>query len=93
MNGDQPVQPGSDQPEAPWQYKPEDTQAAPATPPGIDDTMDDPSMGMGMDLPDVTWTASEFIDHDKGTMWYVSLGGATLVVIIILYFFTHDFSF
>lgn len=93
MNGDQPVQPGSDQqPETPWQYKPNTspqttTRGADLVNTGIQDNDMDMTSPAEMEA---TWSASEFIDHAKGTMWFVTLGGVTFVILIILYFFTHD---
>lgn len=38
----------------------------------------------------VSWTASEFIEHDKDTMWFAGLAGVTLIVVAIIYFMTRD---
>ncbi len=87
------MQPGSAQPEAPWQYKPEATQqpAAPAPTAGVvADSGEEPAPVL-QQAPEATWSASEFIDHNKGLNWYLSLGGLTLLVIVALFFFTHDF--
>lgn len=42
-------------------------------------------------VADVTWTASEFIAHEKTSMWYITLAGVTLVVVLAIYFLVHDF--
>lgn len=103
MNGDQPVPPAVSQPPAPkptpsqgsqsppepqggWQYRPESA----ATPPAIDNFPE----AMPGQLPgpqEAIWSASEFVEHDKSISWYLILGGLTLVVDIILYFWTRDF--
>jgi hypothetical protein len=38
----------------------------------------------------VTWTAAEFIDHEKGQQWYITLGIGTVVAIGVIYLLTHD---
>lgn len=42
------------------------------------------------DTSPVSWKASEYIEHEKDQMWYVQLGGATLVVALIVYLITRD---
>ncbi|MGF7229104.1 MAG: hypothetical protein ACQR33_03915 [Candidatus Saccharibacteria bacterium] len=43
------------------------------------------------EVADVTWTASEFIAHEKSPLWYFSLMGITIVVVAVVYFVLHDF--
>lgn len=38
----------------------------------------------------ITWTASEFIEHTKSLGWYASLGVAALLSDAVLYFFFRD---
>ncbi|HSW99354.1 MAG TPA: hypothetical protein VLF71_06000 [Candidatus Saccharimonadales bacterium] len=38
----------------------------------------------------IEWTASEFIDHDKGPIWYVVLAAGTLGICAVLFFWLHD---
>ena len=38
----------------------------------------------------IDWTASEFIDHEKGPLWYVALAGITLGICAVLFFWLHD---
>jgi hypothetical protein len=38
----------------------------------------------------VSWTASEFISHHKSANWYLLLGGAGLVLAILMYAITRD---
>jgi len=39
----------------------------------------------------VTWTASEYIEHQRGVTWYGSLALATLVLAAAIYFLTKDY--
>jgi hypothetical protein len=39
----------------------------------------------------ITWTASEFIDHQRGAFWYVVLAGATAVLAGLIYMITKDY--
>ncbi|OGL37915.1 hypothetical protein A3E49_01415 [Candidatus Saccharibacteria bacterium RIFCSPHIGHO2_12_FULL_49_19] len=39
----------------------------------------------------VTWTASEYLHHDKGFIWYVLLLLATVVLAAAVYFLTKDY--
>ncbi|HSX46817.1 MAG TPA: hypothetical protein VLF87_02410 [Patescibacteria group bacterium] len=64
-------------PEANWQYSQTDTDPAAAD----------------MPLPDidpVSWTASEFVEHEKNNNWYIKLGALTGVVTAGLYLLTRD---
>jgi hypothetical protein len=38
----------------------------------------------------ISWTASEFIAHDKDTRWYVWLGAWAVVVATVIYLITRD---
>jgi hypothetical protein len=38
----------------------------------------------------ITWTASEFIDNEKGPGWYAALIGGSVVVAILVYLLTKD---
>jgi hypothetical protein len=39
----------------------------------------------------VTWTASEYIEHQRGVSWYTLLALATLVLAAGIYFLTKDY--
>lgn len=39
----------------------------------------------------VSWTASEYIAHDKNISWYLSVIAAAVVVAVVVYFLTKDF--
>jgi hypothetical protein len=40
--------------------------------------------------PEVSWTASEFIAHEKSPLWYLALIGATVGLAAIVVLITHD---
>jgi hypothetical protein len=40
--------------------------------------------------PILSWTASEFIEHDKSTGWYLTLGIGSVVVSILVYLITKQ---
>jgi len=84
MNGDTPVQPASTPPESPWQYR-SNGPAAPAQAPQFSQPIpadDGPQ--------EVTWSASEFIDHHKGVGWYAALAAIVVALDVIVFIFTHD---
>jgi hypothetical protein len=39
----------------------------------------------------VSWTASEYIAHNKGLLWFMMLGLVLAAVAVGMYFVTHDF--
>lgn len=39
---------------------------------------------------EVRWTASEFIDHQKSSGWFMALAGAGLLLSVAVYFLTRD---
>ena len=42
------------------------------------------------DLPPVRWTASEFISHQKTTVWYVGLGVIAAIMTVFVIVVTHS---
>ena len=40
--------------------------------------------------PEVSWTASEYIAHDKGTGWFMGLAAATGLATVAVYLITQD---
>lgn len=85
MNGDKPVQPASTPPESPWQYKSASGPAASAASPSLEHPRLTP-----VGRSEVTWSASEFIDHYKGIGWYAALVAVVVVLDILAYFFIRD---
>jgi len=45
-----------------------------------------PASGIGQ----VSWTASEFVDHEKNKGWFVGLAGITVVAAAVIYLITND---
>ncbi len=41
-------------------------------------------------LEEVSWTASEFISHQKSSTWYIGLGGAAAVVTLVVFVITSN---
>lgn len=76
----------------------QDTQqpAAASTPPAVAHQL--VPLGHALEAQDshdaagaITWTASEFIDHQKTSSWYVLLGMAAVIVSLLVWLFTRDF--
>lgn len=73
-----------------WQYKPPGATAvaepppAPAAAPPAAPPAQPPKGGS------VSWTASEYIDHDRGADWYLMLAGGTLVLAGLVYLISRD---
>lgn len=72
-----PVAPNPLQEPGPDQVPPPEPEASSTPPP--------PSAGDG-----VSWTASEFIAHEKSAGWYTALLLATAIIIVIVYLLTRD---
>lgn len=45
---------------------------------------------MPTEMPVVTWTASEFVAHEKTNNWYMLLGGGSVLVAIVVWLITRD---
>ncbi|HSX36076.1 MAG TPA: hypothetical protein VLH84_04045 [Patescibacteria group bacterium] len=83
-----------------WTYKPTDDRpvqpygaemgagAAPSIPTGLK-AVDNPQTAPPPE-PTLTWTASEFIAHEKSGGWYALAGLAALAVSAAVYLITHD---
>lgn len=39
---------------------------------------------------EISWTASEFADHEKSPIWYGGLAIATIIIVVIVHFLTKD---
>ncbi|HSW74864.1 MAG TPA: hypothetical protein VLG16_03260 [Candidatus Saccharimonadales bacterium] len=59
-------------------------QAAPAMP-----FINDESQAR-LAAPEADWSASEFIDHEKGSLWYIALGLATIIIAGGVFLIAHD---
>jgi hypothetical protein len=70
-----------------WQFR---SEAVPAGAPATSD-FDAPADTPPVDLPDqLSWTASEFIAHEKSAGWYSLLALAALAVAALIYWLTRD---
>lgn len=70
-----------------WDYKPDGDPKADIpddAQPALADTPDDPTSL-------ISWTASEFIDHNQGMAWYMALLGGTAVLTAGVYVLTRDY--
>ncbi len=41
-------------------------------------------------IPEIRWTASEFVFHEKSFNWYVGFVASSIIAIAIVFFWTHD---
>lgn len=42
-------------------------------------------------IKNVEWTASEYVEHEKGNMWFVQFGLASIGIIGVTFFVTRDY--
>lgn len=79
-------------PEGSWQFKADDDQAVSTA--VRDDLVE--VLPRATAIPptgpegSITWTASEFIAHQKTPLWYLSLGVAAAVLAVIVWLLTKD---
>lgn len=52
----------------------------------------DDSVNSG-EVKSLSWTASEFIQHDKGIFWYLSLASLTLIIALLAYILLDEDRF
>lgn len=78
----QDEQPADNQPQSNWQFDPGESPVA------------GPQWGDGPDAQEgddsISWTASEFIAHEKGLGWFALLGVGAAVLMLATYLFTRD---
>ena len=48
-----------------------------------------PSAAPGADS--VSWSASEFVAHDKSIQWFINLGAAAVIIAGVIYILTRDY--
>jgi hypothetical protein len=53
-------------------------------------TQRSPELQIAEEPVEIRWTASEFIDHQKTSSWFLGLAGAGLVVAAVVYLLTQD---
>lgn len=87
MNGDSQKQPpAADQEDANWEYKSENVTPS-TSPQESPRPMSQPAGAQG---ESVTWTASEFVAHNKGMGWYGVLALAAGALAAVAYLLTKD---
>lgn len=74
QNADQPSQSTPEAPASTWQYGDSGTD----------------SQSQSLDMPVVSWSASEYIEHDKQATWFIALGMFAIVCCAIIYLLTQD---
>lgn len=76
---------GNNQEEAPWSYTKSDATDSFAG--------SELNQAKGVPLPqvpEVSWSASEFVSHEKNAVWYLGLFAGTLVLVALIYLITSD---
>ncbi len=80
-------------PNTPWQYKPGDTinpgQSVSAPPPSANDSVPAPQPPTQEGV--VSWMAPEYLEHQRGSSWYLALFLATATLTVIVYFMTKEY--
>ena len=56
-----------------------------------EDSDDDGSAGAAKKNSAVSWTASEFIEHERGAGWYAALFVVTVALAAAIFLITHDY--
>jgi hypothetical protein len=84
-----PARPAAEpEPAGQWQYKADNTpNASPYQPVGTATEQYEPA---SFESPELEWTASEFIAHSKGLMWYLAFAGVGLVIVALAYVVTRE---
>jgi hypothetical protein len=75
---------------APTQPAPEAPGPAPAAVPEAPVVTSQPSPSLQVDADGISWTASEFVEHDKSFDWYLALAVVAVLVTALLYFLFRD---
>jgi hypothetical protein len=74
------VKPKGQEPAAQWEFKQNDS----------DDAATAPSQSATKHVEPLSWTASEFIHHQKTAGWYVMLGLAGIILAAVVFLLTRD---
>ena len=82
-------QPPAPAPEAPVQTSPSVVTELPADGPEPSSPYEAPAVPE-QNMQSVSWTASEYIAHNKGTAWFVALGLGLFAASAVIYLFTRD---
>ena len=77
-----------------WEYKPSGATAT-AEPPTVAKAAESgppqPASAPPPSGGSVSWTASEYIEHDRGPGWYLLLAVGTIVLAALVYLITNDY--
>jgi hypothetical protein len=68
--------------QANWSYQPEDAVQQPAQ---------DPAAAGASPSQTISWTASEFIEIQKGAGWHIFFFAGIIIISGLIFFFTHDY--
>lgn len=82
MQPGETISPGNSSSPAPLADQPLETEDKPETPPT------DPALANNGRL--ISWTASEYVAHQKNSGWYVLLGLGAVLITGVVYFVTRD---
>lgn len=90
MNGDTPQKPEDSN----WQFHAENTQTpqAQGAPGSSSEQLAPDILPPHDDLHEVTWSASEYVAHEKTALWYLALFGGVVVLVAVIYFITKDMT-
>src|SRR5690606_26783783 len=69
-----------DEPEANWSYK-----AGSAS-----DSLNAAADTNPPEISEITWTASEYVEHEKDAIWYLIMSGVSLVAVGAVFLVTRD---
>jgi hypothetical protein len=72
--------------EANWQYKPENSVESNYAGSEVSETGGVPLQ----QIPSVSWSASEYIAHEKSASWYLALFAASTVLVAFIFLLTED---
>ncbi|MBA3757242.1 hypothetical protein H0X09_00010 [Candidatus Saccharibacteria bacterium] len=75
--------------DASWQYKPDSSDENQEPVPDNSGANSEKPLSKTADT--ISWTASEYIDHQHSSGWYGALAGGTLVLAAGIYFLTKEY--
>lgn len=72
-----------------WQFTPEHNPGS-TIEPGAEPSAQALQQQPAQDIDEITWTASEFVEHEKSAGWYLQFILAVIVGLGLMYFITRD---
>lgn len=88
MQPGETITPGTDKPSAAETAVPPTQPEATPQPIQLEQATDEP--GIKIEAPTVSWTASEYVSHEKGASWFVMVALALVVAAVLAYVLTKD---